>query len=63
MDLEQTLHKVKTDLSHLDQAVEAHQIELALASAKRVRRNVTVLVRLLAENRDNATAQEGTSYE
>ncbi len=60
MDLQELIHKVTTDMQHVQLALDANQPRLALVTAKRARRNVTSLVRQIAEQRD-ATTQEGTS--
>jgi hypothetical protein len=61
-ELHRITDKLFTEIDHLDDALgdcenltEA-QITLALAAAKRVRRDSTLTVKLLASLRDNATA-------
>lgn len=64
-DLHRAADKVFTEVDHLERALDTDdlttdRINLALSGAKRVRRDATLLVRLLAAHRD-ATTQEGTS--
>ncbi len=62
-DLYRTAEKVQQTMRHLERALADDEIPLALAAAKRGRRELTLLVQQLAEQRDNnnATTQEGTS--
>lgn len=60
-DLQRQAHKVLTEARHTSNAVDNGQVDLALTMAKKVRRSSTLLLRQLAELRDSATAQEGTS--
>lgn len=55
-DLHRLADKVAAEVEHTRRAMEAGDVRLALASAKRVRRDSTILVRHLAALRDNATA-------
>ena len=50
-------------VEQIEQAVTLHetQISLAVSQTKRVRRDVNLLIRLLAALRDKATSQEATS--
>ena len=57
-DLHLQMDKVAKTTEHINLALKQCNVELALATAKRGRRELTLLVRQLAENRDNATAQE-----
>lgn len=66
MELHEVLNKLFTEVDHLDRILPDEEPThgesvLALASAKKVRSLSTLLVRALAERRDSATAQEGTS--
>jgi hypothetical protein len=56
--------KAKTTMAHFERALAASNLDLAMASAKRARRQLTMVVQLLAEIRDrDATRQEATSNE
>ena len=62
-ELHRLADKLFDETEHLDAALDCPEltlprIQLALASAKRVRRESTLLTRLLAQLRDNATDQE-----
>jgi hypothetical protein len=59
MDLHRIADKVDRDLTHLYQALEHDNLELALSIAKRVRRNSTLLTRALAA--ELANSQEADS--
>lgn len=65
-ELHRLADKLFTEIDHLDAALDSDdltlsRIQLALAAAKRARREATLLVRLLASIRDNATDREVTS--
>lgn len=56
-ELHRTADKLFTEVDHLDRALDSDELDknrtaLALAAAKRVRRDSTLLVRLLASHRD-----------
>lgn len=56
-DLHRAADKVFTEVDHLERALDcddldAQRVALALAAAKRVRRDATLLVRQLAAHRD-----------
>jgi hypothetical protein len=67
-ELHRIADKLFDEVDHLEAALDADDISedriaLAIAAAKRVRRDVTMVLRNLAEIRDNATTQEGISNE
>jgi hypothetical protein len=56
-ELHRAADKLFTEVDHLDRALDRDELDeqalaLALAAAKRVRRDATLLVRLLAAERD-----------
>lgn len=58
--------KLFTDVDHLDSLLSTddlseERVELALATAKRVRRQSTILVRTIARIRDQLQPKGGTS--
>lgn len=57
-DLHRLADKAATSTQHMKLALAQGQNELALAAAKRGRRELTLAIRQIAELRDNATAQE-----
>lgn len=64
--LHRSADKLFTDIDHLDrlldpEELDAERVDLALSVAKRVRRESTLLVRLLASLRDQLQPKEGTS--
>ena len=58
----ETADKVQTTIAHLMRAIDADRADLALAAAKRGRRQLTLLVQQIAVYQD-ATRQEATSNE
>lgn len=54
MDLHRYADKIDADAQHLEQAVHEDRTELALTIAKRIRRDATNMIRLLAQRRDEA---------
>lgn len=57
--------KLINDIDHLERVIDGDpteaRIELALAIAKRARRDATLLVQALARHRDQLQPKEGTS--
>ena len=60
-ELHRSADKIIADAKHLEAAIREDNIDLALSTAKRVRRESTIIVRAIARYRDHAIAQEGTS--
>lgn len=66
-ELHAACDKLFTEMDHFERIIDSDdwdrdRVELALSVAKRVRRDSTLVVRLLASLRDNrATAPGGTS--
>ena len=63
---DEAIDKLLTEIDHFErvvgqESINRDRVDLALAQAKRVRRDSNMVVRALARLRDHATAQEGTS--
>lgn len=62
-ELQRAAHKLRIEQAHLDRALERNEpdVALALSIAKKVRAASTLVVRHLAELRDQLQPKEGTS--